>query len=211
MGSGRISVSEMAVRRQEMLEAAFRLFSGRNIDAVTLDDIAAETGYTTRSLLRYFKSKDGLVLAAAVWAWENFFANNRKLRPKAGSTAAETYAFFLDLFLRMYREHGDILRFNQYFNIYIKSRRVDAEHMQPYMGMIDAIRERFHAVYEKGRVDGTLRTDIPEEKMFSATLHLMLAVVTRYAVGLAYDTGVDPEQELLEMRDMMLERYTNTK
>ena len=65
--------------------------------------------------------------------------------------------------------------------------------------MIDALRERFHAVYLKGERDKTLRTDIPEGKMFSATLHLMLAMVTRYAVGLVYDAGVAPEEELLAM------------
>ena len=43
--------------------------------------------------------------------------------------------------------------------------------------------------------------------MFSATLHLMLAAVTRYAVGLVYLRGPDPEQELL-LRDLLVERFT---
>ena len=59
-----------------------------------------------------------------------------------------------------------------------------------------------------GRRDGTLCTDYPEEVIFSATLHLMLAVVTRYAVGLVYDAGVDPEQELLLQKRMLLREFT---
>ncbi|MBO4914831.1 MAG: TetR/AcrR family transcriptional regulator [Oscillospiraceae bacterium] len=205
---GKLSAAEMAERRQVMLQTAFRLFSERSIEAVSMADIAAETDYNLRSFQRYFHSKDALVVETAKWAMEAFTNVNRKRSPEMTGTAAETYAFFLDSFLRMYREHSDILRFNQYFNIYIKARRVDAEQMQPYSGMIDAIKARFHAVYEKGRQDGTLRTDVPEEKMFSATLHLMLAVVTRYAVGLAYDAGVDPEEELMFQRDMLLQAYT---
>lgn len=203
-----ISAEEKAKRREEMLATAFRLFSERNIDSVQMQDIAKETGYTTRSLNRYFRTKDELVVAVSTWAMESFTSVNRARSPEKTGTAAETYAFFLDSFLRLYREHSDILRFNQHFNIYVKSRRVDAEQMQPYSGMIDAIKARFHAVYRKGEQDGTLRTDIPEDKMFSATLHLMLAVVTRCAAGLAYDTGVDPEEELLFQRNMLLQAYT---
>ena len=59
-----------------------------------------------------------------------------------------------------------------------------------------------------GEQDGTLRTDVPEKKMFSLTLHLMLAAVTRYAVGLLYDAGIDPEEELTELKDMLMRRYT---
>ncbi|MBE7009191.1 MAG: hypothetical protein E7422_08665 [Ruminococcaceae bacterium] len=54
----------------------------------------------------------------------------------------------------------------------------------------------------------TLRMDTDEETMFLTTLHLMLAVVTRYAVGLVYRSGADPEQELLFQRDLLLQRFT---
>ena len=194
-----------------MLSTAFRMFSEKSIDSVQMIDIAKETGYTKRSLNRYFSEKDNLVVAVSAWAMESFTKVNRKRSPEKTGTAAETYAFFLDSFLRMYREHSDILRFNQHFNIYVKARGINTEQMQPYSGMIDAIRNRFHAVYLKGAQDGTLRTDIPEEKIFSATLHLMLAAVTRYAVGLAYETGVDPEEELMILRNMLYKEYTIAK
>ena len=202
-----ISAEEKEKRREEMLAAAFRLFSEQSIDSVQMEDIAKETGYTRRSLNRYFCDKDNLVVEVSAWAMESFTKVNRKRSPEKTGTAAETYAFFLDSFLRMYREHSDILRLNQHFNIYVKARGIDAEQLMPYSGMIDAIKERFHAVYLRGEQDGTLRTDIPEEKIFSATLHLMLAAVTRYAVGLAYETGVDPEEELMTLRNMLYKEY----
>ena len=42
--------------------------------------------------------------------------------------------------------------------------------------------------------------------MFSKTLHLMLAAVTRYAVGLAYipESGFDAEKELIFQKDVIL-------
>ena len=66
--------------------------------------------------------------------------------------------------------------------------------MNPYGGMIRSLAKQFHVVYEKAE---QIRTDIPEMEMFSTTLHLMLAVVTRYAVGLAFKSeGFDPGREL---------------
>ena len=38
-------------------------------------------------------------------------------------------------------------------------------------------------------------------------LHLMLAVVTRYAVGLVYNEESDPEEELLMQKDMLMRRF----
>ena len=64
-------------------------------------------------------------------------------------------------------------------------------------------------VYERAEQDHTIRTDESEEEMFSTTLHLMLAAVTRYAVGLVYipENGLDAEKELEKLKEAMLLRY----
>ena len=204
----KLSAEQMAERRQIMLQTAFRLFAERNIDSVSMEDVAAETDYGIRSFYRYFKDKDNLVIETATWVFDSFMAQYRarRRRPVEETTAAEDYEFFLDSFLDLYRNHADILRFNQFFNVYVRSEKIDAGQLQPYGGMIDALRERFRIAYAKN--DGTLRTDYPEEVIFSATLHLMLAVVTRYAVGLVYDAGVKAEQELLLQKRMLLQEFT---
>ena len=208
MQGGKLSAAEMSERREEMLRAAFRLFAEKNIESVRMQDIAEATDYTLRSLQRYFRSKENLVVAAATWSWEQFLQADSAFRPGANATAAERYTGFLDSFLRLYRRRRDILRFNQFFNVYVQSRQIDASEMQPYRAMVDALRARFHDVFLHGAEDGTLRPGVSEDEMFSTTLHLMLAAATRYAVGLAYDAGVDPERELLTLRDMLLRQYT---
>ena len=67
----------------------------------------------------------------------------------------------------------------------------------------------FHEMYLKAEKDKTLRTDEPEEKMFSTTLHLMLAAVTRYAVGLVYipESGFDAMEELAFQKELILGKY----
>ena len=64
-------------------------------------------------------------------------------------------------------------------------------------------------MYLKAKQDKTLRTDDPEEKMFSTTIHLMLAAVTRYAVGLVYipESGFDAMEELETQKRAIFREY----
>ena len=211
MQGKKLSAAEMAERREEMLRTAFRLFAENNIDSVRMQDIADETEYTLRSLQRYFLSKDKLVVEVATWSWQNYIQADSEFGPGKTATAAERYTNFLDSFLRLYRQRKDLLRFNQFFNVYVQSRHITEPQMQPYSNLILALKDRFHDLWLSGISDGTMRTEASEEEVFSATLHLMLAAVTRYAVGLVYNGGSEPEKELNALRDMLLTRYTEIK
>ena len=122
-------------------------------------------------------------------------------------TAAQIFEFYLDSFLELYRNHRDLLRFNQFFNIYIQAEKIDTETVKPYREMIEETEEPFHRMYVKAQMDHTVCTDMPEAEMFSATLHLMLAAVTRYAVGLVYQVGTDPEKELELLKELLLKKF----
>ncbi len=208
MRVGKLSAAKMAERRRVMLQTAFRIFSERNIESVSMGDVAAETDYNLRSFQRYFHTKENIVVETAAWAFESFTKENRnRRRDSSKTTAAEDYEFFLDSLLELYRNHANLLRFNQFFNVYVRAEHIGKTQMQPFTVIANALREQFRAVYKKGKYDSTLRNDIAEETIFSVTLYLMLAVVTRYAVGLAYDAGVDPLEELLLLKEMLLRQF----
>ena len=205
-------ILKMERKRQEFLEIGFKLFAERTIETVTLPQIAEASRYGIATLYRYFDKKPGFVVAVATWKWEQFVEENRKRRPYTefdGMTAADIFEFYLDSFLELYRNHRDLLRFNQFFNIYIRSEKVDAEAICPYQAFIQELESQFHEMYLKAEQDHTLRTDVPEQEMFSTTLHLMLAAVTRYAVGLVYHpkNGFDAEKELFLQKNMLLREY----
>ena len=194
-------------RRQEIMDTAFRLFTEKSIEGVTFDEIAKATGHGIATIFRHFPTKATLVLAVAEKVWGEYTSRKYDTAVE-GKTAAEVFEFYLDSFIDQYQNHRDLLRFNQLFNIYVKGEGIPAEDLDPYHRMIDALEERFHRNYLLGQQDGTLRTEAPEKEMFSATLHLMLAVVTRYAVGLVYDSGIDPMRELELQKEMLMQRYT---
>ena len=200
--------------RNSLLENAYQLFINENIDSVSIGKVAKACGCSEMTVYRYYSAKPALVVAVATLKWRQFMEENRKRRPSAdfsGMTAGQIFEFYLESFLEMYRKYRDLLRFNQFFNVYMSSADMDAETAVPYQKVIGGLREQFHDMCLKARQDHTLRTDVPEEEMFSATLHLMLAAVTRYAVGLVYDAGIDPEKELKLLKDMLMERFCVSK
>ena len=198
----------IAAKRMEFAEKAYELFSAKDINSVSLQDIADATPYGIATLYRYFVNKPTLVIEAAAWKWRQFQAEYRKRKQESGEmTAAQIFEFYLDSFLELYRNHRDLLRFNQFFNIYIQAEKIDTETVKPYREMIEETEEPFHRMYVKAQMDHTVCTDMPEAEMFSATLHLMLAAVTRYAVGLVYQVGTDPEKELELLKELLLKKF----
>lgn len=198
--------------RRLFMEKGFELFSTIGIETVTLQDVADASGHGVATLYRYFHSKPGLLLEISAWKWGEFFEENRKRRPIdnfEGKTAAEMYLFYLDSFLEIYRNNKALLKFNQLFNIYLKTDETEEQHVETYRGLMSPITNFFHLMYEKAKKDGTVRTDIPEKEFLSITLHLMLAVVTRYAVGLVYEeeNTFDDLKELEIQKNMLFEKY----
>ena len=200
---------EMAAKNQRILENGFRIFAESTIEKVTMYDVAKAAGIAISSLYRYYSTKPKLVMAISTWAWNAYSEENEKREAEllsSDGTAAEMFDFYLESFLDLYRNHKNLLRFNQFFNIYLASGEISKEEMQPYMDMINGLEKRFGRIYSKAQQDNTLCTNLSEKQMFSATLHLMMAVVTRYAIGLVYNGDLDAE-ELWMQKEMLMQRF----
>lgn len=206
---------EMAARREAMLEHGFRLFSEKGIEAVTMLEVSRACCLGIATLYRYYKTKLALVIDISVKQWGRFVETvqtERNRRDADSMTAAEELRFYMDLFVELYREHKDLLRFSLYFNEYVLRGTPEQELLQPYMDVIESFVGMFHVIYEKGQRDGTIRTELPEEKMLVATSHVMMAAATRFAEGLVYSTAhkEDRTDELVLLRDMILNTFVQS-
>ena len=126
---------QMAIKRRDFLAKAYELFAKKNIESVTMAEITRECGYGTMTIYRYFKTKPQLVVAVGAWIWEQAIRENWEYRPDRdfeGMTGAEIFEYYLESFIGLYRNHRDLLRFNQFFNIYIQSERIDPKVLKPY-------------------------------------------------------------------------------
>ena len=207
-----LNALQKEVTRQRILEAGFRLFVDNNIDKVTMQDVAAAAGVGVATVYRYYSTKPALAMAVSAWIWARYEAETAILvEMRHDATAADEFEYYLESFLDLYRNHSDMLRFNQFFNIYIEQESVSADEMQPYTDVVTRIAQRFAVIYQHALKDGTMRTDIPGKDIFLATLHIMMAAITRYAVGLAYEGGADKEAELVLLKNMLLKEFTIDK
>jgi AcrR family transcriptional regulator len=204
--------SEIDIKQKNILDVSFDLFSKYNIHNVTMNQIAEACDVGISTLYRLYNNKVGLVVAVSIYKWKEFLNNNFNRLKKYNYdklTAFEEYVLFLDTFLYLYKKHKDILRFNQFFNVFIKTEKDQYNQITPYINMIKSISNQFHRIYSKALEDCTLRTDVSEETMFTSTLHIMLAVITRHAVGLVYipKDKDSVEQELVILKNMFLKEF----
>ena len=200
------------IRKKAFLEHGYELFTKNSIESVTLQDVADASGHGVATLYRYFNTKAGFVVAVAEFKWKQFFEWNKKRRPNTnfeGMTALDLYEFYLDSFIELYKNNKDLLRFNQYFNIYARSENFETHVLDLYHELLNPIINHFNEMYKKAKKDHTIKTNETKHEMLSLTLHLMLAVVTRYAVGLVYEPedSYDALKELEAQKQMLLLRY----
>ena len=203
---------EMAARREAMLSEGFRLFAQKGIEAVSMQEVADACKVGVATLYRYYNTKLSLVIAIGVRQWEDYGAYAKALREERHAddmTAAEDLSFYLDFFIDLYRRRKDLLRFNQNFNNYVQHEGATPEQLKPYVTAVGALGGFSHRIYEKGLRDGTIRTDMPEEKLFAATSHIMLAVAVRYAQGLLFSAGdeADLTEEFRLLKRALLREY----
>ena len=193
------------------MESGFRLFSEKGIETVKMADIVEDCGVSRQSLYRYFSNKTDLVIAIGAWQWEKYITHYTAQLPAERFdklTATERMKLYLDSFIDLYRSHRDVLRYNYYFNSFLANERVSQEQSRSYQDVVDTLKKAFHELYLTGMKDGTLRTDLPESVMFSSSFHIMLAAVTRYAMGLVYlEADVDPERELVLLEEALFKVY----
>ena len=215
MRNGKKDMIRMTAIREEMLAEGFRLFTERGIEAVNMKEVAEACNVGIATLYRYYKVKLELVLAVGIRKWEEFGEYVKALQQEKhveDMTAAGELEFYLDCYLELYEHHKDLLRFNQNLNYYVLHEGLTEEQLRPYLSAVIKLGQLFHGIYEKGQKDGTIRTEMPEDKMFASTAHIMMAVGSRFAQNAPYfiynETDRTEEYQLLKkmiMREFVIE------
>ena len=191
----------MAERKERLLDAGFRIFSEQTIEAANLSHIIEAAEVASLTLYRYYGNKKGLVMAVMARQWSDYLrdAFSRYYEQGFGErTAADQFTFYLNEFRWLYVNKKPLLRLNENFTSYIKHEEVESTQTQPIVSFLQPLLEGLHKIFLRGEQDGTLRTELGEERLTVTPTHTLLAVAGKYASGLLYADD-DEEQKLREI------------
>ncbi len=104
-----------------------------------------------------------------------------------------------------------MLRFSSYYKTYINMDNVEKIENNEHLDVLAPISDIFHNLYEKAKIDKSIRTDVDEHKLFTMLALTMLGMAERYAQGLVWagNGENDYTTELILLKDMMLQWLKN--
>lgn len=196
-------------RKKQIIEAGFRLFSKEGIENVTLQRVADEADVGIATLYKYFLTKERLVIAISRSIWGDAWQKVLERQGSAGFdkfTAYQSIRLYTDEIIRIYRENPEFLRFSGEYKTFVNKVEVDREQLKEHLDVLEPIGILFHRMYEKAKIDHSIRTDIPEQQMFTTVIITMLSIAERYAQGIVWAASdrEDYTQELIYLQEMIL-------
>ena len=109
-------------RNRKIIDTAFQVFVKRKIEGVSMAEIAEAAGVGRATLFRCYPSKMELVIAVCSVKWKEYLDNLDAARPISGLQdipAINRLTFSLDCYVDMYRNHKELLQYNDNFNYYV--------------------------------------------------------------------------------------------
>jgi len=192
-------------RRERLIKVGFELFSEHGIENVSLQTIAEKANVGIATLYNYYQNKTNLVVAisADIWkgVWQNYYGDS------ANSLNAylqiETY---LDAIIEIYTKNPNILKFSSDYKTYIQRQNADRITYTEHLDALTPFNNAFHTAYENAKTDKSIRTDIPEEELFTTITLTMLGMAERYALGIVWGSkeNCDYTNELIYLKQMLL-------
>lgn len=196
-------------RKKQLREAGLDLFSRHGIEAVSLQMVAETADVGVATLYKYYQNKLNLVIAISAGVWEtvwNEVSQAVGLEALESRNAYQLVEFYCDSIIRLYQERPEVLRFSANYKSYICREGVSEEQLAVQLDVLKSIDMLFHRKYEEAKSDGSIRTDLPEQELFTTFTMTMLGMAERYAQGLVWANNRTGSylKELSHLKEMLL-------
>ncbi len=106
MGSIERKEQEKVIRRNDILKAAEKIFIKKGYEGSTIDEIAASSEYTKRTIYQYFQSKEEILSALALCIYEHLISDFERIFQEniKGFYKIKRYG---DTYLKIFLEYPD--------------------------------------------------------------------------------------------------------
>ena len=197
-------------RRNAILSHAIALFGRQGIEATTMEQLAEAAGIGSATIYRYFPTKNDVVVAAVIEAWQE---QSRRYLPLINSpdfeklNGQEQIRYILGIFIDLYDQSPDFLWLLMAFDSYTKGNVISKEQLDSYQQVIIFLKGYAVAALKKGMADQTLHLTKSPELVYFTIFHTMLSLTSKLVCQgniLEMDAWVDGRQELLLLREVLL-------
>lgn len=166
-------------RKNEAIICAAQLFLERGIQSVKMTDIADVSEIGVATLYRYFKTKKQIVIAAAIYIWNDLTPlfsdklSGKQYEALNGYDQAKTLA---NLFVMMFTKHRVFLKFIHDFDVFVLIEGITAEELEAYENSILNFASYFEKAVKKGRTDKSINNNFDSRMYYMTATHSLMAL-----------------------------------
>jgi AcrR family transcriptional regulator len=166
-------------RIQDVVAAAVEVFKIKGIENTKMTDIAEMAEVGIASVYRYFKAKPDLVVDAANLFWQQeideLYKNytDEVFKKKTGIMKVTE---ILEVFLELYQNHQDFIKFIDEFDSYVVREKISLEKLKFYEENILDLKSVLTSALDYGKADGTIRMDLQNEQFYFSITHTLMSL-----------------------------------
>jgi len=166
-------------KKEEVILVALEVFKEKGIENTKMSDISTNAEVGIASLYRYFKTKPELVICAAIKNWEsviNTFYEDFNKDAYKSQNGIKSLATILDVFLNLYRDNKNFLRFIEEFDNYVIKEKISQEDLEIYEKNILNLMPLMIEALEKGKKDKSIKLNINNEEFYMTLTHSLMSL-----------------------------------
>lgn len=198
--------------REAIVLAATERFLEVGIDKSTVSEVAERANLTPMSVYRYYGAKQNLATAVANHLLELYLADHKKrcedTRPAVPESGFEEFARTLRLYLDVYEDHPEYIRFLQDIAFYSAREGIsgDIVYLRFASPEPDGLARPARAALQRGREDGSVRKDFDFELVCMNMTDLLTG-------GVNFHTCVDEKTQfdILRINAEMIIYYVQSR
>lgn len=150
-------------RREEILDAAQRVFFEKGLAAATVDEIAETAELSKGTLYLYYKSKEDLYLAVMMRGIQLLFEMFTDV-VKKGASVTETIVSLTDAYVEYFNQHRNYFRMLHFLQTPQFHRQISEEMKKTCDALNQRVWDLVDNVLKRGIEEGILRPDLnPKE------------------------------------------------
>lgn len=166
-------------RKEEVITAAVEVFKEKGIENSKMTDIAEKAEVGVASVYRYFKTKPDLAVEVAIKFWDmeiNSLYSEIDKDSINKLIGIEKLKTILNVFVNLYNNHKDFVRFLEEFDNYVIKEQIPSEKLENYENSIINLKHIIFEALEEGKKDGSIRRDIDNEVFYITVSHSLMTL-----------------------------------